>query len=90
MEQTMSTYDLGCLYDVQDNTIRGWARRGEIPYLMTPSGRYRFIASEVEKALSTRAKENKKLALLESENKVLTFENRVLKKKLERIEDALR
>ena len=40
--------DLADLLHVTEQTIRAWTRRGELPYIKLPDGRYRYDRSEID------------------------------------------
>jgi excisionase family DNA binding protein len=47
----LTASELAALVRVSRGTVSGWARRGLIPYVVTPTGYRRFSRATVEKLL---------------------------------------
>lgn len=50
-ERFLTTQEVAALWQVDDSTVKGWARRGQLESIQTPSGRYRFRESVVVASL---------------------------------------
>jgi excisionase family DNA binding protein len=50
----LTASELAALLRVSRGTVSGWARRGLIPYVVTPTGYRRFSRTTVQKLLQER------------------------------------
>lgn len=55
-EKLLIPREVAQLFDVNAETVRRWADRGQLPCIRTPSGRYRFRLSDIRQALKTHGK----------------------------------
>jgi excisionase family DNA binding protein len=54
MSQLLSTTEVAALFQVTDETVRQWAKKGQIASVLTPSGRRKFRSEDVDEFLTSR------------------------------------
>lgn len=53
-EDLLTTMEVAAIFRVTRATITGWARKGLLPYTLTPTGRLRFYRADIERLLRKR------------------------------------
>lgn len=51
--ELLTTNDVARIFNVSSSTVAGWAARGLLPHIRTPTGRLRFRRGDIDRILAS-------------------------------------